>query len=101
LTGITDKRFLIASHIKPWKDSTNEERLDGNNGLLLSPHVDKLFDNGWITFSDDGDLLIADQSIEKVLLIWGIDYSINVGYFTAHQQNFLEYHRKNIYKGKC
>ncbi len=43
ITGLTDKRLLIASHIKPWKVSSNEERLDGHNGLLLSPYIDKLF----------------------------------------------------------
>lgn len=46
LTGVNKKDLLIASHIKPWKVSSNSERLDGNNGLLLSPHVDKLFDKG-------------------------------------------------------
>lgn len=43
LTGATNTRMLVASHIKPWRDCSNVERLDGNNGLLLSPHVDKLF----------------------------------------------------------
>ncbi|MEI7785143.1 MAG: HNH endonuclease signature motif containing protein [Betaproteobacteria bacterium] len=46
ITGVTDRRFLRASHIKPWVDSDNRERLDGHNGLLLSPHVDHLFDKG-------------------------------------------------------
>jgi hypothetical protein len=36
----SDHRFLVASHIKPWRLSDNSERLDGNNSLLLSPHVD-------------------------------------------------------------
>jgi len=52
VTGVVEKNMLIASHIKPWKLSSNIERLDGNNGLLLSPHIDKLFDLGWISFSD-------------------------------------------------
>lgn len=99
VTGISDKRFLIASHIKPWKDSTNEERLDGNNGLLLSPHVDKLFDNGWITFTDDGDILVAHQSINTTLIMWGIDPSINVGSFNYQQKHYLHYHHSNIFKG--
>ena len=42
ITGVSDPPFLIASHIKPWKVSSNDERLDGNNGLLLSPHLDNL-----------------------------------------------------------
>ncbi|MFE8730531.1 HNH endonuclease, partial [Aeromonas hydrophila] len=52
VTGVTNTALLIASHIKPWsRCANNAERLDGNNGLLLSPHIDKLFDRGWITFS--------------------------------------------------
>ncbi|MGL6476290.1 HNH endonuclease [Aeromonas hydrophila] len=46
----------VASHIKPWSESNNTKHLDGNNGLLLPPHIDKLLDRGWITFSDSGDL---------------------------------------------
>ena len=44
VTGLKRQEFLVASHIKPWRDCDNSERLDGANGLLLSPHVDKLFD---------------------------------------------------------
>jgi putative restriction endonuclease len=61
VTGLTDKRLLIASHIKPWRDSNNSERLDGDNGFLLSPHVDKLFDKGWVSFSDQGYLLMSSE----------------------------------------
>lgn len=67
VTGVTNKALLIASHIKPWSESNNAERLDGQNGLLLSPHIDKLFDRGWITFTDSGDLLCAEPSIEQAL----------------------------------
>lgn len=59
ITGVTDPQYLKASHIKPWKDSTDEERLNGCNGLLLAPHVDHLFDKGLITFAASGDLLIS------------------------------------------
>src|SRR5665811_1547849 len=48
VTGIADERFLRASHIKPWRDSTNQERLDPYNGLLLSPIYDYLFDRAYI-----------------------------------------------------
>ncbi|MGL6368915.1 HNH endonuclease [Aeromonas hydrophila] len=64
VTGVSNKALLIASHIKTWSESDNAEHLDGNNGLLLSPHIDKLFDRGWITFTDAGDLLCAEPSIE-------------------------------------
>ncbi len=98
ITGIKDKRFLIASHIKPWRFSDNNERIDGNNGLLLSPHVDKLFDLGWISFADNGDLIISDEEIKMILVSWGIDPSKNVGEFNVNQEKYLTFHRENIYK---
>ncbi|MDR7021152.1 HNH endonuclease [Aeromonas salmonicida] len=99
LTGVTNKALLIASHIKPWsKCDNNTERLDGNNGLLLSPHIDKLFDRGWITFTDAGDLLCAEPSIEQALLQWGINLPSNVGIFSPKQAKFLSYHRDIIFR---
>ncbi|MBB3103737.1 HNH endonuclease [Azomonas macrocytogenes] len=99
LTGVDDQSFLIASHIRPWRDCENDERLDGNNGLMLAPHVDKLFDRGWISFEDSGDLLVAKVA-EPVLEAWGIKLSINVGTFTAKQVAYLAYHRKVVFRGK-
>ncbi|KHN59089.1 HNH endonuclease signature motif containing protein [Aeromonas hydrophila] len=54
VTGVSNKALLIASHIKPWSESDNAERLDGHNGLLPSPHIYKLFDHGRITFTNAG-----------------------------------------------
>jgi putative restriction endonuclease len=54
---VTDKRVLVASYIKPWRTTDHYEKLDGQDGLLLSPHVDRLFDRGWITFKSTGDIL--------------------------------------------
>ena len=48
VTGVSSEDLLTASHIKRWRDSDNQERLDGNNGLFLSPHVDRLFDQGFV-----------------------------------------------------
>ncbi|RQM78022.1 HNH endonuclease [Aeromonas jandaei] len=99
VTGVTNKALLIASHIKPWsKCVNNAERLDGNNGLLLSPHIDKLFDRGWITFTDAGDLLCAKSCIERALQQWGIQLPINVGPFKPKQSEYLAYHRNEIYR---
>ena len=64
VTHLSDPAHLHASHIKPWKDSTDEEKLNGCNGLLLSPHVDHLFDRGLISFTDNGDLLLSETSAE-------------------------------------
>jgi hypothetical protein len=98
VTGLHDKSFLIASHIKPWKDSSNKERLDGHNGFLLSPHIDKLFDKGWISFSDQGRMLVSKEEIRDVLKIWFINSDISVGTFTDRQKEYLEYHRTKVFK---
>lgn len=98
LTGLTDKRFLVASHVKPWaKCESNKERLDGANGLLLAPHADKLFDGGWITFTVDGQILCASSEVEQVLRQWGIDPAMSVGKFTAKQAGYLAYHREAVF----
>ncbi|HEA3088998.1 TPA: HNH endonuclease [Aeromonas salmonicida] len=98
VTGVTNKALLIASHIKPWSECNNAERLDGYNGLLLSPHIDKLFDRGWITFTDSGDLLCAEPSIEFALQQWGVELPLNVGQFNTEQAAYLEYHRDEIFR---
>lgn len=94
VTGVNNPIFLIASHIKPWAKSTNQEKLDGNNGLLLSPHVDKLFDKGWIGFSDNGDLIIKDNASD-VFLNWKLTER-NVGSFNKKQKYYLAYHRERF-----
>lgn len=101
VTGVTNKALLIASHIKPWsKCDNNAERLDGSNGLLLSPHIDKLFDRGWITFTDAGDLLCAEPSIQQALLQWGIGLPLNVRPFNSKQAAYLAYHRNEIFRAE-
>lgn len=99
ITGVKDKRVLIASHIKPWKVSTNIERLDGHNGLLLSPHIDKLFDKGWISFTEKGVLLVSSQNITSILEKWHITPHQTVGRFTEKQKRYLEHHQKQVFKG--
>jgi len=93
LTGVDQIEHLRASHIKPWKDSSDLEKLDGNNGLLLAPHVDHLFDRGFISFSDCGDILVS-QGCESVLSAWGISTTMNVEPFRVAQRPFLRFHRR-------
>lgn len=97
LTGTSDGTFLIASHIKPWADSSNAERLDGNNGLLLAPHVDKLFDGGWISFSETGKLLCANNTVREIMRTWGLRTEGSVGTFNVKQKAYLAYHRENLF----
>lgn len=97
MTGVNDKRMLIASHIKPWRSSNNLEKVDGQNGLLLSPHVDKLFDRGWISFKNSGEVLCSSVEIKSIMHEWGLDDVMNVGSFRERQKRYLEYHRDVLY----
>lgn len=97
VTGVSDLRNLRASHIKPWKDCTDIEKLNGCNGLLLAPHVDHLFDKGMISFTDSGDLIISDSLDREILRRWSIPEVLNVG--SLHKQaTFLAYHRQWVLK---
>lgn len=98
VTGITDLVHLRASHIKPWADSTNEEKLSGCNGLLLAPHIDHLFDKGYISFTDNGQMLISEELDKSLLKAWGIVAQADVGPFKKEQTTFLQYHRIHRFK---
>lgn len=59
VTGLAVPELLMASHAKPWEIASNAERLDGDNGLPLIPNLDKLIDKGFISFADDGTVMIS------------------------------------------
>jgi len=99
VTGVENPSFLIASHIKPWKMCSNAERLDGDNGLLLSPHVDRLFDRGWISFPNSGDVVCFNEEVKEVMKSWNISHVTNVETFSENQIPYLEFHRAEIFKG--
>jgi hypothetical protein len=85
---------------KPWRDcESNDERLDGENGLLLTPTVDHLFDRGFISFENNGDLLISPVVHRESLKRMGIppDEKRNVGAFSEGQRRYLEYHRDLVF----
>lgn len=98
ITGVNREEHLRASHCKPWRDSTNEERLDGDNGLLLTPNADHLFDRGFIGFEDNGDILISPVAHSESLTRMGLDPARphNVGKFRDGQRHYLEFHRENV-----
>ena len=89
--------LLIASHIKPWKESTNKERLDRYNGLLLLPNYDKLFDKGLISFEDNGKIIISPLIKEEEYKVLGI--SPNDELFKVYDENkpYLEEHRRIVF----
>lgn len=99
LTDVIGLRFLRASHIKPWADSNDSERVDRNNGLLLTPSADLLFDHGWISFRGNGQLLVADGLPDPVTEKIGLDLTSgrDWGDFTPEQRGFLEYHRDCVF----
>lgn len=97
ITGVDQSDLLVASHIKPWAVSNNEERLNGHNGLFLSPHVDKLFDSGYISFEKNGSLLVSPALDHEVLRNWSIDTNKKVKPFGADQDFFLDFHRQSVF----
>lgn len=101
ITGVSAKKLLIASHIKPWAVSNNEERLSEENGLLLSPTYDKLFDYGLITFSNQGNMIISsqlsDEDKNKLHLSTDIEYDLKM---SSKMMEHLDYHRDIIFVRK-
>jgi hypothetical protein len=97
-TGVMDRRHLRAIPIKPWDKCRDGERLDGNNGLMLSPHVAHLFERGYIAFADDGHMLVSRQLNSTVLKRWGLAQDIPARPFTAQQTPYLAWHREHVFE---
>ena len=93
VTGFDDPRILIASHIVPWKDANNDERLDVDNGILLSPTFDALFDKHFISFENNGKIILSDEIEKEAFLKIGITgteklqqiHTGNIQYLERHQ----------------
>jgi hypothetical protein len=98
ITGALDRRHLWARHIKPWSHCDDSEKLDGCNGFLMSPHVAHLFERGYISFSDDGELLVSQELNPVVLENWHIQLPRHVGQFRPEQCYYLDYHRREVFQ---
>jgi hypothetical protein len=97
VTRVERAEHLIASHIQPWRDSSNSQRLDGENGLLLTPTVDHLFDKGFISFENTGELIVSPVADPVSHKRMGIHHErLNVGGFSQGQRQYLEFHRENV-----
>jgi hypothetical protein len=96
VTGIAVEQTLVASHIKPWADSSNSERLDPFNGLLLSANLDKLFDKGMISFDDHGRLLISLKISTDDLELLGINADSKLRTIENRHAIYLTQHRKKF-----
>lgn len=111
LTGITNPSLLIASHIKPWRVcQTATERLDGANGLLLTPDADHLFDRGFISFGDNGEVIISPRVPDEDMRRLGFDQLVRQRFgmseapaiwmtdaFKPAQTGYLDYHRRQVF----
>lgn len=93
VTGSSTKAALEASHIKRWADSNDAQRLDSNNGLLLTANLHKLFDAGLISFDDSGQMLVSSKLSESEREILGVIGKKLSKKPSAETTNYLSYHR--------
>ncbi len=98
LCEIDNETFLIASHIKPWKNSILFEKVDINNGLLLCPNHDKLFDLGYISFSDTGMIIISERLTKDLFKSFNIEENLKIN-VNKKTLKYIQYHREHIFKG--
>lgn len=97
VTGVSMHELLRASHIKPWRYCTDEERLDPYNGLMLAAHVDVLFDKGFISFSSQGEMLIGDKPlIHEIIEKLNIKTDVKIK-VSNKSINYLKWHRDILF----
>ena len=90
--------LLIASHIKPWRDSSDIERIDKFNGLLLTPNLDKLFDSGFISFQDNGEIMISSALSNGELIDLNLGKVLGLTHTFPENKKYLEFHRNEIFR---
>ena len=98
LTGVDIPDLLVASHIVPWSDADNQDRIDPYNGFLFEARIDKLFDRHLISFTDDGLMLISSSVSEENRRRLGIHegmklrriYPENLVYLKMHRSKYQE-----------
>lgn len=98
ITGLQNVSLLRASHIKPWKNSNNEERLTPYNGLLLIPDYDFLFDRGYISFKNDGSILVSQRLSAFARRVFDVRDDLRLRGVFPENKGYLEFHRSNVFK---
>lgn len=93
LSGVREPRLLVASHIVPWSQAKGGAKLDPFNGLLLAPHYDRLFDQGLISFNEDGSILLSSVA-EKLPPEFGLSKTMKLHRLHVEHQPYLAQHRK-------
>lgn len=97
LCGIKKRELLIASHIKPWKDSESEEKVDVDNGFLFCPNHDKLFDSGLISFNDKGEIIISELLDEENSTYANVRQGMTIE-LTEGNRKYLSFHRNEVFE---
>lgn len=98
VTGLQNVSLLRASHIKPWKDSDNNERLIPYNGLLLIPDFDFLFDRGYISFKSDGNVLISHRLSPFARKVFDVHDSMRLRKVFSENRKYLDFHRNEVFE---
>lgn len=96
ICGLSNPNLLITSHIIPWKSSNNSQRVDIFNAFLLCPTHNTLFDRGYISFTDDGNILISEKIEEDYYDLLNINKNIRIN-VKDENKKYLKWHRDNIF----
>jgi hypothetical protein len=101
VTGSKCIPMLKASHIKPWRNSSHQERLDPFNGLLLTPNLDAAFDAGYISFDDGGKIMLSSKIVGEPAFQLHITpkLKINTKLLTHEHKKYMRYHRESVFLG--
>jgi hypothetical protein len=100
VSGASCITLLRASHIKPWKTSTNVERLNPFNGLLLAPNLDAAFDSGLVTFDRQGRIVLSRrmEGAAAYQLHISTKMRIDPKLLTVEHHIFMDHHREHVYR---
>jgi len=98
ITGLSLTALLRASHIKPWRDSNNWERLDPFNGLLLSPAYDAAFDAGLISFDDNGKIIFSKKLTADNSKVLGLSTNAQLAHLDQKHLLYLAHHRSSVFQ---
>jgi len=101
ITLITDERLLIASHIKPWAISNSQEKTDPLNGFMLTPTFDRLFDRGFLSFTNDKKTILSPFLSKMTYSKLGISDNKIINHLPIEgREEYLNFHRTEILKGR-
>lgn len=98
VTNCNLTKILISSHIVPWSESNDDEKLDVGNGILLIPNLDSLFDKYLISFKDDGGIILSKHLNDKNKNVLGISTKMKLNVVFKDMKKYLKRHRKKFFE---